>query len=69
MSIANVLAKQGITIPMSCQEGVCGTCITAVLQGEPDHRDSYFSEEEKAQNNQIMPCCSRSKTSELVLDL
>ena len=68
-SIANVLAKQGIAIPMSCQEGVCGTCITAVLEGEPDHRDCYFSDEEKAQNNQMMPCCSRSKSLELVLDL
>ena len=68
-SIASALAEQGITIPVSCQEGICGTCITTVLKGEPDHKDFYFSEEEKANNNQIMTCCSRSISPVLILDL
>ena len=30
----------------SCQEGVCGTCETAVSR-EPDHRDSLLTEDER----------------------
>jgi vanillate monooxygenase ferredoxin subunit len=68
-SIAAALAKNGIAIPLSCEQGVCGTCLTKVLDGVPDHRDVYLSEEEHARNDQLMPCCSRSKTPILVLDL
>lgn len=68
-SVADALAQHGVTVPMSCMEGVCGTCITGVLDGVPEHRDCYFSDEEKARNNQFMPCCSRAKSTTLVLDL
>jgi ferredoxin-NADP reductase len=34
-----------------------------------DHRDVYFTDEEHTRNDQFTPCCSRSKTAELVLDL
>jgi len=68
-SVADALAQHGVTVPVSCMEGVCGTCITGVLDGVPEHRDCYFSDEEKARNNQFMPCCSRAKSTTLVLDL
>jgi vanillate monooxygenase ferredoxin subunit len=68
-SVVDALAVAGVDIPTSCCEGVCGTCITRVLEGEPDHRDVYFTEEEHARNDQFTPCCSRSRTPELVLDL
>ncbi|RYG13789.1 MAG: oxidoreductase [Burkholderiales bacterium] len=68
-SIVQVLAGHGIEILTSCEQGVCGTCITRVLEGEPDHRDLYFTDEEKAKNDQCTPCCSRSKSPVLVLDL
>jgi vanillate O-demethylase ferredoxin subunit len=48
---------------------VCGTCLTRVLSGEPDHRDYYLTEAEKAANDQFLPCCSRSRSPVLVLDL
>ena len=67
--IIKVLAEAGIDIPTSCEEGVCGTCLTRVLEGEPDHRDSFLTDGEKAANDQMTPCCSRSKTPLLVLDL
>jgi vanillate O-demethylase ferredoxin subunit len=63
------LAKTGIEIPVSCEQGVCGTCLTRILEGEPEHRDLYLTDEEKAQNNQFTPCCSRARSSLLVLDL
>ncbi|MGZ5194759.1 MAG: PDR/VanB family oxidoreductase [Ramlibacter sp.] len=68
-SVVQALAKHGIEILTSCEQGVCGTCITRVLEGEPDHRDLYFTDEEKAKNDQFTPCCSRSRTKVLVLDL
>jgi vanillate O-demethylase ferredoxin subunit len=49
-----------VEILVSCEQGVCGTCITRVLEGECDHRDMYFTDEEKAKNDQFTPCCSQA---------
>ncbi len=68
-TITQVLDANGIYLPVSCEEGVCGTCQTKVCHGVPDHRDLFLSEKEKAAGGLIMPCCSRSKTSLLELDL
>ena len=68
-TIIDVLYEAGIDIPVSCEQGICGTCLTKVLEGEPDHRDSFLTEAEKSRNDQFTPCCSRAKTPRLVLDL
>ena len=68
-TVVHALQAHGIEIMTSCEQGVCGTCITRVLEGEPDHRDLYFTDEEKAKNDQFTPCCSRAKSRALVLDL
>ena len=68
-TVLEVLAEEGVEIPYSCEEGVCGTCLTRVLAGEPDHRDLYLTDEERAANDQFTPCCSRARTPLLVLDL
>jgi vanillate O-demethylase ferredoxin subunit len=68
-SVVQALQKNGVEILTSCEQGVCGTCITRVLEGEPDHRDLYFTDEEKSKNDQFTPCCSRSRGKLLVLDL
>lgn len=67
--IADRLAAHGIAVRMSCQSGVCGTCVTRVLDGMPDHRDHVQTASEKAANQTITVCCSRSKTRRLVLDI
>ncbi|VTN10146.1 Phthalate dioxygenase reductase [Raoultella terrigena] len=54
---------------LSCEQGICGSCITDVIDGIPDHRDCVLTDEEKAANTQITLCCSRSKSPVLVLDL
>ena len=69
VSVVEALRKEGIDILTSCEQGVCGTCITRVLEGEVDHRDLYLTDEEKACNEQFMPCCSRARSKLLVLDL
>jgi len=68
-NVVAMLSAAGIDIATSCGEGVCGTCLTRVLEGEPEHRDFYLTDEERAANDQFLPCCSRSKTAVLVLDL
>jgi vanillate O-demethylase ferredoxin subunit len=68
-TVTQALSMQGVEIFTSCEQGVCGTCVTRVLEGECDHRDMYFSDEERAKNDQFTPCCSRAKSSLLVLDL
>jgi vanillate O-demethylase ferredoxin subunit len=68
-TVLNALAEAGVVVPSSCEQGVCGTCITRVIEGVPDHRDMYFTPEEQAANAEFTPCCSRSKTPLLVLDL
>jgi vanillate O-demethylase ferredoxin subunit len=68
-SVTQALAEAGIEVMTSCEQGVCGTCITRVLEGQCDHRDMYFTDEEKAKNDQFTPCCSRAKGPLLVLDL
>lgn len=66
-SVAAVLHAAGINVPVACEEGVCGTCETKVLSGTPDHRDQCLTPKE--QQGRFTPCCSRSLTPILELDL
>ena len=68
-SILEVLEENGIEHPFSCREGLCGTCLTNVLAGEPDHRDYVLSDEERESGKLMTICCSRSKSPQLTLDL
>ena len=68
-TVVEALADAGVEVQTSCEQGVCGTCLTRVLEGEPDHRDLYLTPEEQAANDQFLPCCSRAKSARLVLDL
>ncbi len=68
-TILDVLAFHGVGVETSCELGVCGTCMTGVLAGTPDHRDSYMTADEHAANDRITVCCSRAQTPVLVFDL
>lgn len=68
-SAAQALLDAGISIELSCEQGVCGTCITKVVEGVPDHRDLYFTDDEHARNDRFTPCCSRARSRRLVLEL
>jgi len=67
--ILDVLEENNIAVPWACSQGVCGTCVTPVLAGEPDHRDAVLSAQEKAANCSMCVCVSRAKSPTLVLDL
>lgn len=68
-SIVAALADCAIHIPTSCAEGVCGTCITRVVDGEVEHRDVFLTAEQRARNEWLTPCCSRARSGILTLDL
>jgi vanillate O-demethylase ferredoxin subunit len=68
-TIADVLIEHGVALDTSCEQGMCGTCLTRVLGGVPEHRDTFLSEDERASGQHILPCVSRSRTPLLVLDL
>lgn len=66
-SIVQVLREQGIEVETSCESGLCGTCRTRYLGGEPEHNDYVLNDHE--QDEFVMICSARSKTPLLVLDL
>ena len=69
MSLLAALRAANANVQTSCEEGICGSCETRVLQGIPDHRDSVLSPAEQAGNLMMMVCVSGSRSERLVLDL
>jgi vanillate O-demethylase ferredoxin subunit len=69
VSILDALRAAGVDVPSSCEQGICGTCETAVIAGRPDHRDRLLSDREKAGGATMLICCSRSLDPVLALDL
>jgi ferredoxin-NADP reductase len=68
-SILTVLRDAGVDVPYSCEDGVCGACVTSVISGVPDHRDSVLSKAEREANKSMMICCSGCRDGRLILDL
>jgi vanillate O-demethylase ferredoxin subunit len=68
-SIVQAIRRAGVDILTSCEQGVCGTCVQAVLEGEVEHLDYYLGDDEKRAGKLIIPCCSRASSQRLVLDL
>ena len=65
-SIVDVLRDNGIEVDTSCESGLCGTCVTRYLEGEPEHNDLILGDDEQA--SLVMICCARSNSPLLVLD-
>ncbi|KKC41090.1 oxidoreductase [Devosia epidermidihirudinis] len=68
-TILEVMRDAGLTVPSSCEQGACGTCLTGVMEGEVDHQDVYLNDSEKQSNTCMMTCVSRAKSARLVLDI
>jgi len=68
-SIAEVLEEGGLFLPLSCEAGVCGSCMTGLLSGTPDHRDHCLTPGEQEAGNVMTLCVSRARSRRLVLDL
>ncbi|HEX8822500.1 MAG TPA: PDR/VanB family oxidoreductase [Archangium sp.] len=68
-TVLNVLRDNGMPVPSDCEAGTCGTCLTGVLEGEPDHRDTFLSEPQRVACRNMLVCVSRARSRKLVLDL
>ena len=68
-SILSVLTDNGIDVFKSCEEGICGSCVSGVLEGVPDHRDNCLSAADKQAGDQMALCVSRAKSPKLVIEL
>ena len=66
VSALDALEAAGVGLPYACREGLCGSCETRVLAGLPEHRDALTNPDA---TDVVMPCVSRSRTPELVLDV
>jgi ferredoxin-NADP reductase len=70
-TVLAAIVAAGIDVTTDCEEGICGSCETHVLEGVPDHRDYVLTAQEKAANDCMMVCVSRAAAGcpRLVLDL
>ena len=68
-TIIEALEQAGRRVLTSCREGNCGTCETVVLAGEVDHRDHLLDDDERAANDVMMICVSRTAGERLRLDI
>ena len=63
----DALHEVGIDIPVSCQQGLCGTCVVEGDGEGAEHRDFCLTGSER--RHKVALCCSRAKGQELVLQL
>jgi len=67
--LIDVLHQAGYPVMCSCTQGICGSCITPVLEGVPEHRDAIMSNEQRSTNDCMTVCVSRAQSKLLVLGL
>jgi len=69
-TMLDALTLAGIDVMFDCQLGECGLCVVDVLSfsGVLDHRDVFFSDEQKAENNKMCACVSRIASGDVVID-
>lgn len=67
-NLLDTLLDEGIELPYSCHDGICGACETTVIEGDVDHRDSVLTPDEQAANKTMMICVSGCRGPRLVLD-
>lgn len=66
-SITDVLQLAGVDIETVCEQGICGTCVTRWVDGDPEHHDSCLTEAERSTH--VALCCARNRSATLTLDL
>ncbi|MEU0840826.1 PDR/VanB family oxidoreductase [Streptomyces sp. NPDC005962] len=69
VSVLEAVRRAGADVLSSCEQGTCGTCLTPVLEGQPDHRDSVLTDRQRGADDCMFVCVSRSCGDRLVLDL
>jgi ferredoxin len=67
-TVLTAARRAGVALASSCSHGICGTCKTAVLEGDVDMRHNGGIRQREIDKGFRLMCCSRP-TSDLVLDL
>lgn len=67
-SLLDVLNAAHCSVPAACTQGLCGSCVCTVLEGEIEHRDVALSQAARGAG-QMTTCVSRAKGERLVVDL
>ncbi|MCP8884810.1 PDR/VanB family oxidoreductase [Devosia sp. XJ19-1] len=70
-SLLDALSAAGVEMISDCRRGECGLCAVRVLDrdGQLDHRDVFFSDEEKAEGQRMCACVSRLSEGHAVIDV
>jgi vanillate O-demethylase ferredoxin subunit len=64
-----VLASSGARYAVPADKSIVPGPGRERLEGEPDHRDVFLSEEEKRACDRMMLCVSRARSPQITLDL
>lgn len=69
-TMLDALEAAGIEMIFDCRRGECGLCALPIVEtdGIVDHRDVFFSEEEKAANSKLCTCVSRVVGGSITVD-
>ena len=69
-TLLQALEQAGVAMIYDCRKGECGLCALPILgvDGVVDHRDVFFSEEEKAAGEALCTCVSRLYGASITLD-
>jgi ferredoxin-NADP reductase len=69
-TMLDALEAAGIDMIFDCRRGECGLCALDILDvdGIVDHRDVFFSDEEKAANGRLCTCVSRVAGGSITVD-
>ena len=69
-TMLDALETAGVGMISDCRRGECGLCALHILEvdGIVDHRDVFFSDEEKAANTKLCTCVSRVAGGSITID-
>jgi vanillate O-demethylase ferredoxin subunit len=69
-TMLEALEAAGIEMIFDCRKGECGLCALPIVEtdGIVDHRDVFFSDEEKAANAKLCTCVSRVIGGSITID-
>ncbi|WP_414474069.1 PDR/VanB family oxidoreductase [Microvirga sp. M2] len=69
-TMLDALEAAGIAMISDCRRGECGLCALHILDvdGVVDHRDVFFSDDEKSENGKLCTCVSRVAGTSITID-
>ncbi len=65
-SILDLAEANDLNPPYSCRQGICGTCVCKILEGEVEYQETPTAEIEEGS---VLICISKPKTAKVILDL